>query len=58
MPGVLAILTGDDIAKDKLGDLPCGWLILSKDGTPMKEPPPPGARARARCAMSATRSRW
>jgi carbon-monoxide dehydrogenase large subunit len=36
MPGVLAILTGDDIAKDKLGDLFCGWMVLSKDGSQMK----------------------
>jgi len=36
MPGVLAILTGDDIAADKLGDLFCGWMVLSKDGSQMK----------------------
>jgi carbon-monoxide dehydrogenase large subunit len=36
MPGVLAILTGDDIANDKVGGLICGWMIHSKDGTPMK----------------------
>ncbi len=34
--GVLAILTGDDIAADKVGGLICGWMIHSKDGTPMK----------------------
>ncbi|MDH7799831.1 MULTISPECIES: xanthine dehydrogenase family protein molybdopterin-binding subunit [unclassified Beijerinckia] len=36
MPGVLAILTGDDIAADKVGGLICGWMIHSKDGSPMK----------------------
>jgi carbon-monoxide dehydrogenase large subunit len=35
-PGVVAILTGDDIAADKVGGLICGWMIHSKDGTPMK----------------------
>jgi carbon-monoxide dehydrogenase large subunit len=38
-PGVLAIFTGADLADAKVGGLPCGWLIHSKDGTPMKEPP-------------------
>lgn len=36
MPGVLAILTGDDLAADKVGGLICGWMIHSKDGSPMK----------------------
>ena len=36
MPGVLAILTGDDLAQDKVGGLICGWMIHNKDGTPMK----------------------
>ena len=40
-PGVLAIFTGADLADAKVGGLPCGWLIHSKDGTPMKEPPHP-----------------
>ncbi|WP_454762827.1 xanthine dehydrogenase family protein molybdopterin-binding subunit [Cupriavidus campinensis] len=40
-PGVIAVLTGDDLAADKVGGLPCGWLIHSIDGTPMKEPPHP-----------------
>src|SRR6188474_390813 len=35
-PGCLAVLTGDDIAKDKVGGLICGWMIHSKDGSPMK----------------------
>ncbi|MCX7342083.1 MAG: xanthine dehydrogenase family protein molybdopterin-binding subunit [Hyphomicrobiales bacterium] len=36
LPGVLAILTGDDLATDKVGGLICGWMIHSKDGSPMK----------------------
>ncbi len=40
-PGVLHIFTGADLAEAKVGGLPCGWLITSKDGTPMKEPAHP-----------------
>lgn len=40
-PGVLAVFTGADLAEAKVGGLPCGWLIHSKDGSPMKEPPHP-----------------
>src|SRR3954470_8407908 len=40
-PGVVAVFTGQDMAKDGIGGLPCGWLINSKDGSPMKEPPHP-----------------
>ena len=40
-PGVVAIFTGADLADAKVGGLPCGWLIHSKDGTPMKEPAHP-----------------
>src|SRR5271168_1014875 len=36
MPGVVAIFTGEDIATDKVGGLICGWMIHSKDGSPMK----------------------
>lgn len=39
--GVLAVLTGEDLATDKVNGLPCGWLIHSLDGSPMKEPPHP-----------------
>jgi carbon-monoxide dehydrogenase large subunit len=38
---VLSIFTGADLAEAKVGGLPCGWLIHSKDGSPMKEPPHP-----------------
>ena len=36
MPGVLAVLTGTQLAADKIGGLICGWMIHSKDGSPMK----------------------
>src|SRR6266550_5845652 len=36
MPGVVAVLTGQQIVDDKVGNLICGWAIHSKDGTPMK----------------------
>ncbi|HEV2559770.1 MAG TPA: xanthine dehydrogenase family protein molybdopterin-binding subunit [Microvirga sp.] len=41
MPGVVDILTGEDLAADKIGGLICGWMIHSKDGTPMKAGPHP-----------------
>ncbi len=40
-PGVLHIFTGADLLEAKVGGLPCGWLIHSIDGSPMKEPPHP-----------------
>jgi carbon-monoxide dehydrogenase large subunit len=40
-PGVVAIFTGADLADAKVNGLPCGWLIHSQDGTPMKEPAHP-----------------
>ena len=39
--GVVGIFTSEDIAKDKLGGLICGWMIHSKDGSPMKAGPHP-----------------
>jgi carbon-monoxide dehydrogenase large subunit len=41
MPGVLAVLTGAELANDKIGNLICGWMIHSKDGSPMKMAPHP-----------------
>jgi carbon-monoxide dehydrogenase large subunit len=41
MPGVLAVLTGKELAEDKINDLVCGWMIHSKDGSPMKMAPHP-----------------
>ena len=40
-PGVVAVFTGEDVAADEIGGLPCGWQIHSKDGSPMVEPPHP-----------------
>ena len=40
-PGVLAIYVGEDVAADKINGLPCGWLITSTNGEPMKEPAHP-----------------
>ncbi|HVM79254.1 MAG TPA: xanthine dehydrogenase family protein molybdopterin-binding subunit [Stellaceae bacterium] len=40
-PGVVAVFTGADLAADNVGGLPCGWLVKSKDGSPMIEPPHP-----------------
>src|SRR5258705_803967 len=36
MPGVVSVLTGQQIIDDKIGNLICGWAITSKDGSPMK----------------------
>ena len=41
LPGVVKILTGDDLAKDKIGGLIAGWKIVSQDGKDMKVPPHP-----------------
>src|SRR6516162_2048754 len=40
-PGVAAVFTGKDLAADKVSDLPCGWLVKSKDGTDMLVAPRP-----------------
>ena len=40
-PGVVKILTGDDLAKEKIGGLIAGWKIVSQDGKDMKIPPHP-----------------
>ena len=36
MPGVVDVLTGQQLVDDKIGNLICGWSVSSKDGTPMK----------------------
>ncbi len=38
-PGVVAILTGADMAADHVGPMMPLWAIKSADGTPMAEPP-------------------
>ncbi len=48
-PGVAAVYTGQDMAEDGVGGLPCGWQVHSKDGSPMAEPAhPPLALERVR----------
>ncbi|MER9231195.1 xanthine dehydrogenase family protein molybdopterin-binding subunit [Mesorhizobium sp. M0622] len=36
MPGVIGVLTGKELKADGIGNLICGWMIHSTDGTPMK----------------------
>ena len=36
MPGVIAVLTGKELKADGIGNLICGWMVHSKDGSPMK----------------------
>ncbi|MDH3582129.1 MAG: xanthine dehydrogenase family protein molybdopterin-binding subunit, partial [Hyphomicrobiales bacterium] len=35
MPGVVAVLDGQQLTGDGVGNLICGWMIHSKDGSPM-----------------------
>src|ERR1043165_4690842 len=49
MPGVLAVLTGAELANDKIGNLICGWMIHSKDGSPMKMAPHPAIASTKAC---------
>ncbi len=39
--GVIKILTGEDLAQDKIGGLIAGWKIVSQDGKDMKVPAHP-----------------
>jgi aerobic carbon-monoxide dehydrogenase large subunit len=39
MPGVVAVLTGADMAADEVGPMSPLWAIKSTDGAPMAEPP-------------------
>jgi carbon-monoxide dehydrogenase large subunit len=41
MPGVLLVLTGDDVKADGLGDVPCHAPLNSKDGSPRFDTPRP-----------------
>ncbi|MCR5859409.1 xanthine dehydrogenase family protein molybdopterin-binding subunit [Mesorhizobium sp. J428] len=36
MPGVIDVLVGRELKADGIGNLICGWMVHSKDGTPMK----------------------
>ena len=37
----MCVLTGEDAAADNIGGVICGWMIHSKDGSPMKAGPHP-----------------
>ena len=41
MPGVLLILTGQDVIKEALGDVPCMAPLVSRDGKPRHDTPRP-----------------
>jgi carbon-monoxide dehydrogenase large subunit len=41
MPGVLLVLTGDDVAADGLGDVPCSVPLQSRDGNSRFDTPRP-----------------
>ncbi|MEM9667978.1 MAG: molybdopterin-dependent oxidoreductase [Pseudomonadota bacterium] len=36
IPGVVAVYTGADVLGDGLGELSCGWIVHSRDGSPMQ----------------------
>jgi aerobic carbon-monoxide dehydrogenase large subunit len=40
-PGIVAVLTGDDLQREGVGGIPCGWCVTGKGGVPMKEPSHP-----------------
>jgi len=49
MPGVLLVLTGEDLRADGLGDLPCQIPLNNRDGSPRHDTPRPAlARAKVR----------
>jgi carbon-monoxide dehydrogenase large subunit len=41
VPGVLAVYTGDDVARDGLGPIPCLSAVANRDGSPGAMPPRP-----------------
>ncbi|SFE42138.1 xanthine dehydrogenase family protein molybdopterin-binding subunit [Thermoflexibacter ruber] len=41
MEGIVAIFTGEDIAKSGVNGVPCGWQVNFNTGETMKEPPHP-----------------
>ena len=57
MPGVLAVLTGEDAKADGLGNLICGWLVEVQGRLADEGGAAPAAGAWTRCATSATRWR-
>jgi len=56
-PGVLLVLTGQDVKKADFGDVPCLVPLENRDGSPRGETPRRCWRSIA-CAMSATPWRW
>src|SRR4051812_41856281 len=48
LPGV-TVLTGADLQTDKIGNLICGWMIHSKDGSPMNMAPHPALAVGKAC---------
>src|SRR3984893_17175588 len=48
-PGVLAVFTGEDLAHDGIGPIPCLSAVTNRDGSPSALPPHPAiARGRVR----------
>ncbi|HZC96671.1 MAG TPA: xanthine dehydrogenase family protein molybdopterin-binding subunit, partial [Bradyrhizobium sp.] len=48
-PGVLAVFTGEDLARDGIGPIPCLSAVTNRDGSPSMLPPHPAiARGRVR----------
>ena len=41
MPGVVDVLTGEDLEAAGVGGLPCAWPVGGKGGAATKEPPHP-----------------
>jgi aerobic carbon-monoxide dehydrogenase large subunit len=41
MPGVLLILTGEDVVAEGLGDVPCASALVNRDGSPRHDTPRP-----------------
>ncbi|MEM7694581.1 MAG: xanthine dehydrogenase family protein molybdopterin-binding subunit [Pseudomonadota bacterium] len=39
MPGVVGVVTGQQLIDGAVGNIICGWMIYSKDGSPMKAAP-------------------
>ncbi|MEM9221134.1 MAG: xanthine dehydrogenase family protein molybdopterin-binding subunit [Pseudomonadota bacterium] len=39
MPGVIGVVTGQQLIDGAVGNIICGWMIYSKDGSPMKAAP-------------------
>ena len=39
VPGVLAVFTGEDLARDGIGPIPCLSAVTNRDGSPSVLPP-------------------